>query len=583
MHLRSLVLTLSAAFAPAVCAADLETIRQQQNILERQQQQQLREQMQPDTDVRLPAPQGVSNLQPTTAADEADGICFPIQRIDLVGEAARRFDFALQSALKRSQFAAGQCLDAQDINRIMTLAQNAVIGRGYTTTRIMAAPQDLRSGVLALTVLPGRIREVRVDVSDAARTHADRAAAFQNEFPVSSGKILNLRDLEQGLENLKRLPTVETDIQIVPTKQPQESVVAVRWRQRLLPYRLSLGVDDSGSKATGKWQGNVIASADNPLGLSDMAYLSFGRSLGNVPDADDGEGRKVKGRTRNFAAHYSVPFGKWLWSFNHSRYRYHQAVAGYNEVYDYNGDSTNTDLGVSRLLYRDAKRKTHLGAKLWQRQTRSHIDDAEVAVQRRKTAGWQVDVSHKEYLGRATAALKLAYKRGTGMNGALPAPEAAFGEGTSRMKVLTAAADLNLPFAIGQRAFSYDLAVHAQWNKTPLIPQDKIAIGGRYTVRGFDGELSLAAERGWYARNELAWHYRPAHQLYAAVDVGRVSGRSAKELLGRGLAGAAVGVRGQFKAGGALTYDLFAAKPLKKPDGFQTKRIVSGLSLNYSF
>ncbi|MGN6985683.1 POTRA domain-containing protein [Neisseria sp. P0008.S010] len=37
-------------------------------------------------------------------------------------------------------------------------------------------------------------------------------AAFKNKFPTRSGNLLNLRDLEQGLENLKRLPTVEADL-----------------------------------------------------------------------------------------------------------------------------------------------------------------------------------------------------------------------------------------------------------------------------------------------------------------------------------------------------------------------------------
>ncbi len=37
----------------------------------------------------------------------------------------------------------------------------------------------------------------------------------------------------------------------------------------------------------------------------------------------------------------------------------------------------------------------------------------------------------------------------------------------------------------------------------PLTQQDKLSIGGRYTVRGFDGELSLSGEKGWLWRNEL--------------------------------------------------------------------------------
>ena len=543
----------------------------------RQQEQQL----QREVDVRLDDTRQ-STLTPS-AAESAESPCFPIHTVTLTGDAAGRFQFALKKALKETGFQSGQCLGAQGVNRIMVAAQNAVIGRGYTTTRILAAPQDLNSGTLELTVLPGKVRSVRTDTSHNDQTRAARIAAFQNEIPLKGGDILNLRRIEQGLENLKRVPTAEADIQIVPADAPDESDIVVAWRQRLLPYRLSLGVDDSGSKTTGKYQGSLTFSADNPFGLSDLFYLSYGRHLGHTDAHTDSEGKKTAGGTQSYAFHYSVPAGNWLWSWNHNYYRYHQAVAGINEVYDYNGKSRGSDIGFTRLLYRDARRKSHIGFKLWQKENQSFIDDAEVEVQRRKTAGWQLSLKHKEYIGRSTLDIGLAYKRGTGMADAIAAPEEVFDEGTSRMKVITADISYNHPFQIGRQHFVYDTALHAQWNKTPLTPLDKIAIGGRYTVRGFDGESSLSAERGWYWRNEVAWSFKPAHQFYLALDGGHVSGDSAQYLLGQTLIGAAAGLRGQFQAGGSLNYDLFAGKPIKKPKGFQTASTVFGFNLNYSF
>ena len=574
-----LSLAVLAAFSFQAALADTieESESRRQEMRRRQQEQQL----QREVDVRLDDTRQ-STLTPS-AAESAESPCFPIHTVTLTGDAAGRFQFALKKALKETGFQSGQCLGAQGINRMMVAAQNAVIGHGYTTTRILAAPQDLNSGTLELTVLPGKVRSVRTDTSHNDQTRAARIAAFQNEIPLKGGDILNLRRIEQGLENLKRVPTAEADIQIVPADAPDESDIVVTWRQRLLPYRLSLGVDDSGSKTTGKYQGNLTFSADNPFGLSDLFYLSYSRHLGHTDAHTDSEGKKTAGGTQSYAFHYSVPAGNWLWSWNHNYYRYHQAVAGINEVYDYNGKSRGSDIGFTRLLYRDARRKSHIGFKLWQKENQSFIDDAEVEVQRRKTAGWQLSLKHKEYIGRSTLDIGLAYKRGTGMADAIAAPEEVFDEGTSRMKVITADISYNHPFQIGRQHFVYDTALHAQWNKTPLTPLDKIAIGGRYTVRGFDGESSLSAERGWYWRNEAAWSFKPAHQFYLALDGGHVSGDSAQYLLGQTLIGAAAGLRGQFKAGGSLNYDLFAGKPIKKPKGFQTASTVFGFNLNYSF
>ena len=574
-----LSLAVLAAFSFQAALADTieESESRRQEMRRRQQEQQL----QREVDVRLDDTRQ-STLTPS-AAESAESPCFPIHTVTLTGDAAGRFQFALKKALKETGFQSGQCLGAQGINRMMVAAQNAVIGHGYTTTRILAAPQDLNSGTLELTVLPGKVRSVRADTSHNDQTRAARIAAFQNEIPLKGGDILNLRRIEQGLENLKRVPTAEADIQIVPADAPDESDIVVAWRQRLLPYRLSLGVDDSGSKTTGKYQGSLTFSADNPFGLSDLFYLSYGRHLGHTDAHTDSEGKKTAGGTQSYAFHYSVPAGNWLWSWNHNYYRYHQAVAGINEVYDYNGKSRGSDIGFTRLLYRDARRKSHIGFKLWQKENQSFIDDAEVEVQRRKTAGWQLSLKHKEYIGRSTLDIGLGYKRGTGMADAIAAPEEVFDEGTSRMKVITADISYNHPFQIGRQHFVYDTALHAQWNKTPLTPLDKIAIGGRYTVRGFDGESSLSAERGWYWRNEVAWSFKPAHQFYLALDGGHVSGDSAQYLLGQTLIGAAAGLRGQFQAGGSLNYDLFAGKPIKKPKGFQTASTVFGFNLNYSF
>lgn len=571
--------------APAtlLAAPNPAEIRMQQDIQQRQREEQLRQTMQPESDVRLHQ-KNTGETVNQLMGDDSSQPCFAINEVVLEGEHHARFQFALKRALRETGFQAGKCLHAGDINHIMTVAQNILIGRGYTTTRILAAPQDLNSGKLVLTVLAGYLKNVEMDMSQANQTHAGRIAAFQNEFPTRSDGILNLRDLEQGLENLKRIPTVEADIQIVPVEGgPNQSTVLVKWQQRLVPYRLSVGMDDSGTKATGKYQGNVTFSADNPLGLSDLFYVNYGRSIGNVPDETDSSGSLKKGGTHNYALHYSVPFGKWTWAFNHSGYRYHQAVAGLSAAYDYNGKSYNTDLGFNRLIYRDAKRKTHVGAKLWTRGTQSYIDDAEITVQRRRTAGWLAELSHKEYIGNSTAQFKIAYKRGTGMSDALRAPEEAFGEGTSRMKIWTASADVNTPFQIGKQLFAYDTSVHAQWNKTPLTSQDKLAIGGHHTVRGFDGEMSLSAERGWYWRNDLSWQFKPGHQLYLGADVGHVSGQSAKWLLGQTLAGTAIGIRGQIKLGGNLHYDIFTGRVLKKPEFFQSRKWASGFQVGCTF
>lgn len=565
--------------APSSGPANPADIEQQQIIREQQRLKQFQEKMQPEVNVRLQPPQieGTVNGLPQ---DEKP--CFAIRSIKLNGDQAQRFQFALNKAINQSKFKPGLCLGSNGINYIMTLAQNAVIDRGYTTTRILASPQDLSSGELVLTVIPGRIHEIRYNLDNADQTHVNRIRRIQNEFPARSGDILNLRELEQGLENLKRIPTVEADIQIVPAEAPNESDVVVSWSQRKVPVRISFNADDSGSHATGRYQGGVTLSVDNPLGLSDLFYVNYNHDLGSKDSTVDIDGNRTGSGTHGYSLHYSVPVGNWLIAFNHNYYRYHQAIAGYDQNYDYNGSSENTDLGITRMIYRNSHRKIDVSARIWRRKSHNYIDDAEIEVQRRHTAGWAIGLNHQEYLGNAILNLSAGYKRGTGADHSLRAAEEEFGEGTSRMEIITLDASLMKPFRVGKYNFSYDTSFHGQWNKTPLITQDQVSIGGRYTVRGFDGELTLMGEQGWYWNNNLNWQYLPGHQVYAGIDVGHITGRTSEMQLGKTLAGTVLGFKGQIKAGGNWYYDVFMGKPIYKPQHFRTDRTTFGFNLNYS-
>ena len=77
--------------------------------------------------------------------------------------------------------------------------QNAILAKGYVTTRVMAQEQDLTTGVLALT-LCSRGVSVRIRFEEPVSWRG----RLWNAIPASRGDILSLRDIEQGLENFRR-------------------------------------------------------------------------------------------------------------------------------------------------------------------------------------------------------------------------------------------------------------------------------------------------------------------------------------------------------------------------------------------
>lgn len=530
-----------------------------------ERERQLRERLEPTPDVRTGERPALDDSH--FPAEESP--CFTIESIHLGGEDADHFQWVLREAFHDSQgepdLTLPRCLGAGAINLIMRRMQNALIARGYVTTRILAQPQDLNRGRLELTLLPGRIRHIRMADESQGR------AAFRHALPMREGAILNLRDLEQALENFRRLPTAQSSLDIVPatekTARPGESDVVVDWRQRT-PLRATFSVDDSGSETTGKYLGNITLSADNWLSMNDLFYVNYMEDLGGGLDGERG--------TQGHTLHYSFPLGYWQFAITGSENDYHQSVAGLSQTYSYSGESNNGEARLSRLIHRDSVRKLSLSFGGWTRSSRNFIDDTEVEVQRRRMAGWLAGIAYSEFVGTALLDLNLDFRRGTGAHASLQAPEENFNEGTARPKIILASTRLQLPFMLGEQHLRLNTLWRAQWNRTPLVPQDNFSIGSRYTVRGFDGERVLAADRGWLLRNDLGWRIG-AQELYVGLDYGQVSGNDTGHLLGTHLGGAAMGVRGQYRW---LAYEWFVGTPLHQPEGFDGAGHVSGFNLS---
>lgn len=550
-------LPMASVVAQSADTATQELLRQQER------ERALREQQQSTPDVRLPTP--VQAQVERVPADETP--CFPIRTIRLDGDDASAFAWAIKAADLPHDPATGRCLGTRGVNVVMKRVQNAIVARGYVTTRVVAKPQDLNTGILTLTLIPGRIRAIRFAPGVDAR-----ATSWRDALPARPGDLLNLRDIEQALENFKRVPTADADIKIVPADgdaQAGESDLLIVWKQSTR-MRLAFSLDDSGSDGTGKVQGGTTLSLDNLLTWNDLFYANVGQ------DAFDGD---RKG-TRNYTIHYDVPYGYWQLGATASSYAYHQTVAGYEQNYVYSGTSHNADVRLSRMLYRNATIKLSAYARAWERDSNNFVDDTEVLVQRRRQGGWEAGFTYKQFIGAATLDADAAYRRGTGAFNALHAPEEAFNEGTSRSEIITADAQLTVPFQLGNQRFRYIGSWRAQWNQTPLVPQDRFAIGGRYTVRGFDGELQLTGDHGWLIRNDLGWTLGGGQELYVGADIGHVGGPPTASELGQTLAGAALGLRGGWHG---WSWDVFVGAPISKPHGYPTDNPTTGFSLNWSF
>jgi hemolysin activation/secretion protein len=385
---------------------------------------------------------------------------------------------------------AGQCVGQHGVELLRKGVLAQILARGFVTTRVLLSDQDLSKGMLRFELLPGTINEIRFADSKVRGT-------WRSAFPSRSGDLLNLRDIEQGLEQMKRAPSQEADMKIEPATQAGTSDIVITV-QRSKPWKVVFGMDNSGTRETGKFQGTATFGLDNPLGLNDLFSIGVSNDI-YFTDKKYG--------THGLNAYYSVPWGNWTFSLSGNKSTYFQHIAGANQTFLSQGDTKTLNFRIDRLLYRDQYSKTGIEAQISRRYGRSYIEDTEIGAQHRDNTFFELGLTRRQYAGAATLDATLAYKQGVpwfGAQGDLYDPDT--GQKLSQTylyKMATLDASLSVPFNLGSTALRYASTFRGQFTNQHLFYIDDISIGSFYSVRGFDGEYLLSAEKGFTGATTL--------------------------------------------------------------------------------
>lgn len=550
-------LSTACTLTIAEVSTDTEELRRQAQL---EEQERIRRQIAPQ--VRLQKTETTTNTQAVDLPKEDP--CFVINTLQLDGD--RHAEFAYQQQLLDNY--SGNCIGHRGLTLITQHLSSSLISQGYVTTRIGIPEQEIASGTLRFQLIPGIIRSIRF---------ADEtpSGAWQNAFPFRAGDLLNIRDLEQGLEQMKRVPSQDVDITIAPGEAPGESDIVLSIK-RTQPWRLGFTLDDGGVKATGKLQMGYSLAIDNPLGGNDLFSVTLTRDANHRAGERGNEGWNIQ---------YSIPWGNWTLAFTESRSRYHQRIQGINQSFISSGMTDTQELRLQRLAHRSQASKTSLQFRTLRREQHSYLDDTEILVQQRTSVAAELGLQHRHYIGSAQIDLSAAHRRGVPwFDGMGNIAGHSSSQASNRYALNTLDVALVSPFAIANLPLRWNSAFRGQSTHQKLYAADQFSLGNRYTVRGFDGEVTLSAERGWYLRNEIETPLNAigltGQAAYIGLDTGRLSGPSANALIGRSLTGAVLGLRGGFKGG---TYEIFSGRGLRKPEGFNSSTSTSGFQFTYLF
>lgn len=559
----SVVSTEAAAFTPADAAA----ARQQAEILQRQEQERLRQDVEKARPPERP-PQGIDTdkLAPKPDASAAGQECNVITEIVISG--APRLPDSVRADIN-TRFI-GRCLGVSEIEEILGEITKAYVQRGHITARAYLPAQNLTSGRLEIMVIEGTVSEFRIDDGDMG------SVSVNNAFPGVKDNILNLRDLEQGIEQINRLASNNALLDIQPGEQPGESVIIVH-NEPSSRMHFNIGYDNLGDPVTGRYQTGGTLSIDNPLGFDDFITATHRETTPGDKDS------QFAGSDSLF---YNIPFGYTTATLGWNRSQYATSIvlpSGLDLVSS--GDSTTSYATLNRVAYRDQANKATLEATLSTKKSRNYLNDEYLQVGSRKLTILDIDGSMATLLGGGVFQCNAGITQGLDALGALE-DEDALSEDAPRaqFRKYRLGANYFLPFKLSSYDAAFSSQFFGQYANDVLYGSEQILIGSLYTVRGFVRN-TLSGDHGYYWRNELSLQLplqladtAVNSRVFVAYDQGEVSSRIPDVLSGR-LYGGALGF--SFSAKG-ICLDLFWTRPISGPSWMEMEETQTWFRISFS-
>jgi hemolysin activation/secretion protein len=524
---------------------------------------------------RLPEAPGA----PAPAQPAQPGACINIGRIQLEGAGQ------LPEAEQRETVAPfeGQCLDSGKLNGLLGAITQAYLGRGLITSRAYLPPQDPTDGTLTVKVIEGRLEGIFPSGEGCPQGGVVRRCGKPSQreiwmsFPGKTGKVLNVRELEQMLDQLGRLPSRASTLDLLPGTEPGMSKVEVK-NEPQKSWRIGARFDNTGFKSTGEEQIGTYLVWDSPLGLADQLSLSAGR---------DSKMRRSL-RSENQGLSYSLPFGWWSFAYSASasNYKSQTEFPGIPGIHFKNsGNSQQHRLRAERLLYRDSVGKSGVALGVAHMKANNYFEDVRLETSSYRLSELELSFNHGRRIKNAFVNAEIGYQHGIGEFGAQRRGEVQGSMPDARYKKYTLTLSGLVPFSIGAGHFSFESVAFGQKSESALYSPQRVGLGGLASVRGFKDQIQYG-NSGGYWRNQVRWRkpvgFSPTLESFSlalAYDMGAIQRNKRQGDESAQLTGAGVELAAQGKY---LSASLTYAHTLSRPKGWKRERPVY-FSLNLTY
>lgn len=503
-----------------------------------------------------------------TVVESASGIsddrCFQVNSIKVVGGSY----FSSRQIDKVTSGYTDKCLSLQNINSLIEKLSNLYLDLGLVTSRAYLQPQNLADGVLDILVVEGFAEDLQSPEGTLS------ASELQYAFPDLKAGALNLRDIEQGLENLNSLAKNSAKVDLQPGATQGGTVVIIN-NQLSEDWRGSVGLNNSGTPDTSLYQLDANVVFDNPFGISDNLFFSGSRNLGghDLPVA----------HSASYASSWSFPVGYWRFAFQNNYFEYEQSVIGSNVNFLTHGSSFNSTLTVDRTLYRGKADKLDSGLSLTRKKNKNYIEDVFLDTSSREIYVIDLGLNYLTHKAAGTFTFGLHLNRSVSWFGAKS--ELASAEDDFQFTKYLASLGFSTQTQWGNQPVYFNSALEWLYSPEIIIASEGLSVGGRYSVRGVS-ETSLFGYKGAYIRNDLSLPLTGEflvfnrNTFYFGLDAGMTNLPEFDEQDADWVSGAIVGLR---LAEEKTSFHFSYARTIRVPDFLPAKQQEMEVSIRYNF
>ncbi|TAU34679.1 ShlB/FhaC/HecB family hemolysin secretion/activation protein [Rhizobium leguminosarum] len=478
------------------------------------------------------------------------GACFDIMRVEIDGATL----LSAQDIGKVTAPYGNRCVGLAEINAVLRDVTHLYIDHGYVTSRAYVPQQDIRkTRILRLLVVEGTLSDIYLNGQKVAGS-----GSLATAFPGLIGRVVNIRDIEQGLDQMNRLEANDAKSAMLPGPKDGTSILNIENRPGR-PWHVSFGNNNMGQESTGFSRSSASLGYDNLLGINDQWNFSYEHSGPDYPWGDDGNGYG-----NSYSGSLSVPYGYSTVSLNGSWYQYESAVEGNFSTLETSGNSGQAGLGIDRVVMRNKDSITTIRSSLTYKQTDNFLLGNLIEVGSRRYTVGEIGISHSRRMFGGIWMFDASYDKGLGLFDAVEPGDPGAGNADPRFAKFNATISVTQPFTLAGRQFELTSLLSGQYSPDNLLGAEQISLGSHSNVRG-TRESVLFGNNGMFSHNEVVWRTKSNEsgdavakvlgelRPYLGLDYGHVYSQKRFDMTGGDLASWTAGIRA---VGGNISADL---------------------------